>query len=182
MSTYLAFIPQGKMDPTITDKVKEFILAVSLGSPARWPSFYGVLLRDGKPVIVKSGDSYADYGNEFYMRHQIGAEIPTWLPPVLSCMAQFCQIGGDQEVRQAIIEIAAKMAADIFRPLRTSIIQAPEGIDIVNLAINDETRQIAGLYPPDPNDPEALPIARLPFSGEIVNISDDRWHTFSIQS
>lgn len=184
MPVYKPFICEGPFDTTLQDRVKTFILKVSINQAGSYPDNAPIsLLKDGRPKRILNGAYWEMNNKEVFAAHDPGREIPIWVPPILSCISLSWGLGTDPEVQTAIREITCKIAADLFRPLRQSLMQSFGGLELVNLAINDETRELAGEFPADPNDPESRSVWRAPISGlEIPNVTDPEspWNVFPL--
>lgn len=183
MPIYKPFICEGPFDPVLQRRVKEFILKVSRNELGTIPDSPCVLLKDDRPIRVLYGGYWELKERELYAAHDPERDIPIWVPPVLSCIRLFWGLKDDQETQDAILETTCKMAADLFRPMRQAVMQSFGGLELTTLAINSETRELAGEYPPDPLDSQAQPVWRAPISGlEIpgVRVEGSSWHVFSL--
>lgn len=185
MASYTPFIPLGDVNPECAEGVKQFILGVARNEQCSYPSgvaYMCIIQRNLTRMKVDGGSYWEMKSSGIYVAHSPNThDMPMWAPPVLSCIALSWKLGNDPDVKAALMEITCRMAADLFRPMRQSLIESAGGLELTTLAINEESRAIAALFPADPNDPDSVPIARLPVSGETVNLNDPGWFTFPLQ-
>lgn len=190
MAIFKPFTPIGEINNDIKGEVKNYILKVGRNESVRWSGYPCVVLRDGRPVWIKSGSSWQsdphDYPNDIYIAFNPSIETPPWFIGVITGIAYFFKLADDPEVKQALFDLACRMAADIFRPLRQSLLESAHGIELTTFAINDETRALAAEYPPvfgvDPADGTDQSVYRVFFSGEEVDITQPGWNTFTLDS
>lgn len=179
---YVGYLEPERIQDYIKERVKDFILRVSRNEQAFWTEDHCVIWNydKGIPVTVDGGSSYAKDENVIYLKHYPDRDVPSWLPGVLSAIAQFFGISRDPEVSDAILKVAVNLATGIFRPLQQNLAQTFNGDSIAHLAINSKENLLAGQYPPDPFEPDGLPTWRLQLSAEPVDVSTPEWSKFSL--
>lgn len=185
---YRGFPDPDQIDPAIKERVRTFIFKASRNESVLWNSKDQCTIWEDRPngegrlVRVRAGSHYDidSGGTEIYLLHDPNQTTPIWVPGLLSALSQFFGISGEPEVKEALISMATRMAADLFRPLHQSLAETFDGIQLVHLAVNPQKNLLAGQYPSE--YPDSDPLWRLAITGESVVVKDDpSWTIFGLQ-
>lgn len=175
---FTATVDPAAVNPRIKLRVQDFILKVCNNQSARWPGDRAVLWKNGIPVNVVAGSSWGLTDTEMYLYHNADQPVPVWVPGMLSALAKFFGLAEDTSIKEKIIEMAAKMAADIFQPvLQCYAIQTMDGLPVRRVAVNLESKLMVATVETPTDNEEVKKIEWKTMQGETVEVNpdDDSW-------
>lgn len=99
------------VNPNVLLNVKQYILAACRFDYASWPSssYQCMIWKDGQSFKVSAGAFWTFQGNTVYVDNNPEANVPTWAPVALKCIAELYGLTEDSEVMSAIQEMIDAM-------------------------------------------------------------------------
>jgi len=133
-----------QINETVKRNVKNFVVGVCNNQSMRWPGYSCCMWVNGTPLRLVQGSKWEIGGGEIYCYHDPSSPTPSWVPGLLAALVQFFGLSGDASLKEKILDMAAKVAADVFQPvLQSYVIQSAQGAKVSRVAINMTTKVMA---------------------------------------
>lgn len=164
------------INPDVREGVRSFLLKSFKLEAATWPGYYCTIFIDGHPVKVSGGSYYQIYNREVFVTHDASRPIEYWVPGVLLAIAIFFRLENEDSIKQAALDLLARVLANAVRPFQTLLVENFNGSHLTEMAINPETKEMVAKNPPlEEGGP-----ARWAYAGGEEITLDPKWFAFQV--
>lgn len=151
----------------IQSRVKQFIISAARFEDISWPGYPVTIFISDQPKGV-SGGTWEINGNTIYVgqRGHYGNDIPLWAVGALFVIAQTFQLHEDEEIKEALKLMFAKIIAGAIDPLNVPLVSTTSNKQLSSLAVHKVNKTLVGEVEPN--------VWALP-NGEPIEVDDEDW-------